>query len=104
ANTIRYDIAEIVDGHVHVAAKIGKSVLAQLPKPAAAEGGVLSGGVGLRAELTSPAHPGVYATLQISVLSDRKTGCRSSIFCMATPSAAHSGSRGRSFRLDCFAR
>ena len=33
ANTIRYDVAEIVDGHVHVAAKIGKSVLAQLPKP-----------------------------------------------------------------------
>lgn len=32
-NAIRYDVAEIVDGHVHVAAKIGKDVLAQLPKP-----------------------------------------------------------------------
>ena len=33
ANAIRYDVAEIVDGHVHVVAKIGKNTLAQLPKP-----------------------------------------------------------------------
>lgn len=32
-NAIRYDVAEIVDAHVHVAAKIRKDTLAQLPKP-----------------------------------------------------------------------
>jgi len=35
ANSIHYDIAEVVDPRVHVVARIPKSVLAQLPKPAA---------------------------------------------------------------------
>jgi acetamidase/formamidase len=35
ANTIRYDIAEVVDGDLHVVAKISKAQLAQLPKPEA---------------------------------------------------------------------
>jgi acetamidase/formamidase len=33
ANSIHYDIAEVVDPQVHVVAKIRKEVLAQLPKP-----------------------------------------------------------------------
>ena len=33
ANSIRYDIAEVVDGPINIAAKIGKDVLAQLPRP-----------------------------------------------------------------------
>jgi hypothetical protein len=30
---VRYDIAEVVDPHINVVAKIGKDVLAQLPRP-----------------------------------------------------------------------
>lgn len=33
ANAIHYDVAEVVDGHIHVAAKISKQTLGQLPKP-----------------------------------------------------------------------
>lgn len=33
ANTLRYDITEIVDPEFHVVARLGKAVLAQLPKP-----------------------------------------------------------------------
>jgi acetamidase/formamidase len=33
ANSIHYDIAEVVDPQVHVVAKIYKSMLAQVPKP-----------------------------------------------------------------------
>jgi amidase len=33
ANSIHYDVAEVVDPRVHMVAKIHKSVLAQLPKP-----------------------------------------------------------------------
>jgi acetamidase/formamidase len=33
ANSIQYDIAEVVDAHVHVVAKVRKTVLSQLPKP-----------------------------------------------------------------------
>lgn len=33
ANSIRYDIAEVVDPHINIVAKIGKDVLAQLPQP-----------------------------------------------------------------------
>ena len=32
-NSVRYDIAEVVDPHINVVAKIGKDVLAQLPQP-----------------------------------------------------------------------
>jgi amidase len=32
ANSIRYDIAEVVDGNINIVAKIGKDVLAQLPQ------------------------------------------------------------------------
>jgi hypothetical protein len=32
ANTIHYEIAEVVDPHVHIVAKIRKDVLSQLPK------------------------------------------------------------------------
>jgi hypothetical protein len=30
---VRYDIAEVVDPHTHVVAKIRKDVLKQIPKP-----------------------------------------------------------------------
>ena len=33
ANSVRYDVAEVVDPQIHVVAKIGKDVLAQLPQP-----------------------------------------------------------------------
>jgi acetamidase/formamidase len=33
ANTVRYDIAEVVDPQIKVVAKISKDVLAQLPLP-----------------------------------------------------------------------
>jgi len=33
ASSIRYDIAEVVDPHVHVVAKLRKDVLSQIPKP-----------------------------------------------------------------------
>jgi acetamidase/formamidase len=33
ANSIRYDIAEVVDPHINIVAKISKDVLAQLPRP-----------------------------------------------------------------------
>jgi amidase len=33
ANSVRYDIAEVVDPQINVVAKIGKDVLAQLPRP-----------------------------------------------------------------------
>jgi acetamidase/formamidase len=32
-NSIRYDIAEVVDPHINIVAKISKDVLAQLPRP-----------------------------------------------------------------------
>jgi acetamidase/formamidase len=35
AAAVHYDIAEVVDPRVHIVAKIQKSVLSQLPKPAA---------------------------------------------------------------------
>jgi hypothetical protein len=32
-NSISYDIAEVVDPHINIVAKISKDVLAQLPRP-----------------------------------------------------------------------